>query len=333
MNEVVKLLNKYIRFNLSGVFTVLPYLNYINKNIDKVIQVYAYNIEEIDIDTGELDNSYIYVVLENSLLENEVIKVKGYRSHELTDDYMILKLNRRSYLSDKDWDIITNNRIEEYVNTDLYRSIRNTESEYSLFRLIIERSKLLKDAMSEITGEDISKEKICWNTFDTEKEILDLSKFQKMEVLGYYKHKLIKLMENAISFEKHVYQGILDISFPITAPAVTAMQSKPKADHSEMYDRLKNELKRLTGKPQKKLTFDGKEYPFMPNKLSFNKKLTSFIKTYKMDDLQKIEKLLTEHLTKENKLLSNYIMKRDESDLATDYENYEEVVKRKKPQL
>lgn len=101
-----------------------------------------------------------------------------------------------------------------------------------------------------------------------------------------------------------------------------------KYDYVALHTRLKEELKRLTGKSQYQLEVKGKEYPYLPAALDLKSKIEKFIEKYQMKDMDRIEECLKRHLGIRNQKLVYYIMREKgdaKSDLAGDYEVFEDV--------
>ena len=98
--------------------------------------------------------------------------------------------------------------------------------------------------------------------------------------------------------------------------------------YSNLHRNLQEKMISLTGKKQKML--QGK-YAFLPNEKDLKLRLQKVIKEYKLNDLQKIEKVLILYIEKCNKArfeytstVEYYILKDKSSRLATDYDNYNE---------
>jgi len=98
----------------------------------------------------------------------------------------------------------------------------------------------------------------------------------------------------------------------------------------ELYDRVVERLIALTGKKQMRVEIYGKTYNYLPNKYDFTTRLKKTINKYKLNDTEKLEKVIIrniENCHKKNKwypLLMYYFTKDDVSTLATDYEAWEE---------
>jgi len=104
---------------------------------------------------------------------------------------------------------------------------------------------------------------------------------------------------------------------------------KEKTDrYSELHKKLQDKLVELTSKKQKVL--QGK-YSYLPNVADFTTKLSKVVKKYKLDDWEKLSLCLIRYVEQCHKqdwkyctLLGYYIEKSGLSQLATDYDNYEE---------
>lgn len=98
--------------------------------------------------------------------------------------------------------------------------------------------------------------------------------------------------------------------------------------YGNLHKNLQEKMISITGKKQKML--QGK-YAFLPNEKDLKLRLQKVIKEYKLNDLQKIEKVLLLYIEKCNKArfeytstVEYYILKDKSSRLATDYENFNE---------
>ena len=107
--------------------------------------------------------------------------------------------------------------------------------------------------------------------------------------------------------------------------------------YSNLHKNLQEKMISLTGKKQKIL--QGK-YAFLPNEKDLKLRLQKVIKEYKLNDLQKIEKVLLLYVEKCNKArfeytptIEYYILKEKSSRLATDYLNDLEEVEEIKEQI
>lgn len=93
-----------------------------------------------------------------------------------------------------------------------------------------------------------------------------------------------------------------------------------------LHKKLQDKLVNLTGKKQKIL---GGKYSFLCNAKDLKIRLNKVIKHYSLTDLEKIERILLNYITKCHnsnwsfaKLIEYYIFKDGGSQLATDYENF-----------
>lgn len=147
-------------------------------------------------------------------------------------------------------------------------------------------------------------------------------KFQNLRELGFL------ALNNKLTLE-----GKNLIEFEIGKPDFTKKTEIIKEKISENYfdnlhKKLQDKLFELTGKKQQML--QGK-YAFLCNKSDLQKRLAKVIKDYKLKDLDKIEKILLNYVTKcvvtrfdKVHLIQYFIIKDGNSILATIYENYEE---------
>lgn len=115
------------------------------------------------------------------------------------------------------------------------------------------------------------------------------------------------------------------------------MSKKVDNFYTILHKKLQTELTTLTGKKQKMI--NGK-YPFLCNSTDLEYKLSKVIKKYKLEDKNKIEKLLLRYVYNCHKanfemtaIVEYYIDKNNFSKLATDYENFSEKEEVKKEEL
>lgn len=100
-----------------------------------------------------------------------------------------------------------------------------------------------------------------------------------------------------------------------------------------LHGRCQDKLKELTGKIQvtDRVGGKGKSWSFLPNSFDLAKVLYKTIVTYKLKDLDKIEKCVFHHINKCHRerswfpLLKYYISKDGNSQLVTDLDNVEDV--------
>lgn len=99
---------------------------------------------------------------------------------------------------------------------------------------------------------------------------------------------------------------------------------------SELHKKLQQKLFELTGKKQQML--QGK-YAFLCNAKDLQNKLLKAMKNYDLKDLVKIEKILLNYVSKcvkarfdKVQLVEYFILKDNVSALATQYENYEDLI-------
>jgi len=140
-------------------------------------------------------------------------------------------------------------------------------------------------------------------------------KFQNLKELGFL------ALNNKLTLE-----GKNLIEFEIGIPKLERKVSDSYFE--DLHTKLQDKLYNLTGKKQNML--QGK-YAFLCNKSDLQKRLAKVIKDYKLKDLDKIEKILLNYVTKcvatrfdKVHLIQYFIIKDGNSILATIYENYEE---------
>jgi hypothetical protein len=101
-----------------------------------------------------------------------------------------------------------------------------------------------------------------------------------------------------------------------------------KYDWAALHARLKEELKKQTGKAQYQLEVKGREYPYLPGVFDLKSRIEKFIEKYQLADIEKIEKCLVRHIGIRNQKMVYYIMREKgdaKSDLAGDYEGFEDL--------
>lgn len=93
-----------------------------------------------------------------------------------------------------------------------------------------------------------------------------------------------------------------------------------------------NRIYKLTGAKQVRPKLDKKSFPFLPNFTDFAKVLHKVIVTYKLKDMEKVEKTLLNYIEKCSSannwfpIMQYYIMKNGVSQLVTDIDSEEEEV-------
>ena len=139
--------------------------------------------------------------------------------------------------------------------------------------------------------------------------------FAYLQQLGYLglNNKLTLEGKNLIEFE---------IGIPSYEAKVTTNF------YVELHKKLQDRLLELTGKKQQVL--QGK-YSFLCNSKDLQKKLSKVISSYSLKDLNRVEKILLNYVSKcvksrfdKVQLIEYFIMKDNVSALATQYENYED---------
>jgi len=106
---------------------------------------------------------------------------------------------------------------------------------------------------------------------------------------------------------------------------IKGVSNKVDNKYEKLHKQLQAELTALTTKKQKLL--QGK-YQFLPNLQDFSTRLNKIVKKYKLDDWERVEKLLIAYIYKCHKAnweyvqtIEYYIEKLGSSKLATDYNN------------
>jgi hypothetical protein len=177
----------------------------------------------------------------------------------------------------------------------------------------------------------IEKREMCYNnniTIDLMEVLLDIS---NGIILGFHKHKK-ELIKKGLVDElfKITDAGKLLISQYTSEQLKTPINLKSTNYYIELHNKLKEQLIKLTGKPQKKLKFSGntREYLFLCNPIILENNIKKACEKFKMTDLDIIEDLLLNHCKSNNRLMEYYIIKHDRikgviSDLYTDYCTYQ----------
>lgn len=172
------------------------------------------------------------------------------------------------------------------------------------------------------------------------------------QLLQIYKHtnfetyaKLLILQDMGsylfpnLNFDDLKLAGYADFELKLTKKGeeILAKCGKPvklNVDFVKLHGKLQSELQQLTGKKQKVL--QGK-YSFLPNAKDLETKLLKVSKKYKLDNWNKIEKLLLQYIYTCHKanwefvnLMEYYIEKNNSSRLANDYENFQQQGQEKK---
>ena len=168
-----------------------------------------------------------------------------------------------------------------------------------------------------------------------EEYICLLCKFDGCEYLfptGIFKNSEFSLADK--KYLSHVNYEITNTGRRFIEEINGVMSSKIDNKYELLHKKLQTELLTLTQKRQKNL--QGK-YPFLPNNKDLTTRLSKIIKKYKLDDWNRVEKLLIDYIYTCHKAnwqftptLEYYIEKNSSSKLVTDYENFEEKEVEKK---
>lgn len=173
---------------------------------------------------------------------------------------------------------------------------------------------------------------------------LDILLNLKRENITINRYILLKIIEDcslSLFKEDHLeelvnlkIEGLISTDLELTTKGIELLQkvegnnNKKTVSYEGLYKQLQEELQKLTGKKQKMV--EGR-YAFLPNFTDFSTKLKQTVTKYKLNNLSKIEKLLLLHVQKAVKanfkyvtLIGYYISKDGKSQLATDFDNYEE---------
>lgn len=311
-------LDYYISFNVSAIFT------FFNRGIDnKVITAlhnYMYNVYSIDEEGNE---EYLYFVFHNhEVVYQNIDKISHYGKIH-TDEYSIIKVLKWDWMSRKEWFLLKHSNYYEFRDIIYKNANRSTKN---LQYHIITKSDFIFSELERHLDINIEEKNIFWKGFNREKETLILSKLTNMKVLGIKEKWLLEQIENSPSYEKHIYQKVIDNSIDISVPAHISLGQAPKTekiDYESIYSKVKSALKETCGKEQYILVVKGSKYSLMCNYIDFKSKLEKVIKKYKLTDIKKVEQCLINHVkTLQFPMLKYYIDKDNNSQLVTDYETF-----------
>ena len=140
-------------------------------------------------------------------------------------------------------------------------------------------------------------------------------------------------MFEGLDFTEIKLQGYCNVDLKLTKKGEDLLNlcGKPVklgVDFVKLHEKLRQELKQLTGKNQKVL--QGK-YSFLPNSRDLQERLLKVSKKYQLNDWNLVEKLLLKYIYTCHKAnweftptLEYYIFKDNRSRLANDYVGYDE---------
>lgn len=152
----------------------------------------------------------------------------------------------------------------------------------------------------------------------------------------------VKGFINLLEKKGYICEGILtEKAFEImglstTTSTTTEVRSQKEIDFSVWIDKLhakcQTRLIELTGTKQIRGKVNGKSYPFLPNSIDLGRVLVRVITAYKIQDYDKIEKVILRHIENCHQansffpLINYYIMKNNMSQMVTDMENPDDKI-------
>jgi hypothetical protein len=314
----------FMSLNVSAIFTFLnkgseyKHLGRLLNNLENVYSIDKDGCEEYLFFSFHHDNN----------IEDDIDKI-DYLDKIYTEEYVILKVDKWDWMSKKEWELMKVSNYYDFRDA-IYDNANRSKT--NLMYHIINKTEIIIDKIETLCNINIKENNISWKGFNFEKEVLDLSKLTNMKILGIREKWFLEQMENALSYEKHIYQKILENSFDVNyvAPKEIALAHKPKSienkiDYKQVYEKIKAALKSKTGKEQYQLLVKGNRYPLICNYVDFKTKLEKVIKKYKLTDNDTIEQCLINHVCKiDFPVLKYYIDKDNTSQLASDYESFSE---------
>ena len=314
-----KIIDDSLKMNVSYLFSIPLYniaFNMVLKSF--VINTYLYNEED----------EHFTVLLKKealTLLENYIEKnnIHGYISHDVVYNVIVIKLDKSVFFSKDVLTCIEENKYGSLKNTDLYKKYIKVQSDTynSLQKHIVEESDFLNGLLEIKFKTNVNG---YWKAFNIEEETVTLQKIIDMSTeLKIQKDWILAKIKNADILSKIVYEDVLSNAKEELVPMVNSLTI---INYESIYENVKGALVKKCGKPQYNIDIKGSKYPLMCNFIDFKNKLSKVIKKYKLEDINKVETILINHVNKlQSPLLKYYIEKDNSSNLASDYECYVEV--------
>lgn len=322
-----ELMDLYLSYNVSAVFTFLNTSNlyFKEKWFQYLENVYSYCDEDLNEDGSYNEDHLYFSFKKTSTIEDNLHKIDYKEVLFINDDFIVLKIDKYKWLSEKDWVDIKNSDYH-LLSGIVYDNVLRDKT--NIQRNIIKRTQDLADLFLKFYEIDIKKTNIFWSKFNFDNEVLHLSKLKDMSIMCYRKSWLYDQIDKSVlDFEKNIYKKILNSSWELETPTQISMGKGPVINiYNDLYEKCQQAMIDKYGKKQKMIDIKGKDYPLMCNLIDFTKKLKKVVMTYKLDDFSKIEKCLLNFIDKPTGAaqLKYYIEKNGESQLATDYELYED---------
>lgn len=321
MTEV--LVKEHLDKNLSYTFSISIYNSLLTTVLKKhIINTYFYSKDMYH-------EKSIYVLLHMDALdileqiENQK-KIIGYIEHIVLDNNIVLILKRGEYLDDEAYNNISYSEYYKLTDNEIYKKYISQQNEKALQKAIVENNKKLKELLSEMFNSNVNH---SWKKFDLEEETLTAEKIKDMNTdLKIKKNWLQSRIKNASIVSRLAYEDVLENSTEI----VTTSKSPEIAEDSFdlLFKKLQDKVKEKCGKANYQVVYTGgNQYPLMCNLMDFKSKLNKVIRKYKLDDMNKIEKILINHVSNLRpgmQLLKYFIEKDNMSTLGGIYENFEE---------
>ena len=325
----------FLHKNVSYLFTVSLYTHPLGKSLrEHIINTYFYF-------EGRDNEDEFYVLLDNKcadLLEercwnstktkfNEVKKqIIGFKDYEIIDKHIVMTCKLSNYLSIEEVYHIENSNYSNLKEYELYKDFLIDPNPDTIQLAIVEERQDLIELLQEEFKTHVN---VSWKKYDKEKETLSLEKLHNMSAkLEINKAWLQNKINNAGIIEKIAYEDVLANSVEVPKINGLIVKSIITENYYELlYKKLQNKLIEKVGKPQYQVNIQGTRYPLLCNSIDFKKKLSKVVTNYKLTDLDKVEKILIEHIGKlKAPLIKYYILKDNESALAGDYESYTESI-------
>ena len=323
MTEV--LVKEHLDKNLSYTFTVSIYNSILSTTLKKyIINTYFYS----------KDMYYekpLYVLLHIgalNILEEETNqkKIIGYIEHTVLDNNIVLILNREEYLNDEAYHNVSYSEYSKLKENEIYIKYISQQNNKALQKAIVEDNKELKELLSDMFNSNVNH---SWKKFDIEEETLTSQKIIDMNTdLKIKKDWLQSKIKNASILSRLAYEDVLANSTEIVTVSTNSLVVKEIDNFESIFKKLQDKVKEKCGSLQYQVVYTGgSKYPLMCNLIDFKSRLIKVIKKYKLDDINKVEKILLEHVSNLRpgmQLLKYFIEKDNSSTLAGNYQNYEE---------
>lgn len=314
-----KIIDDSLKMNVSYLFSIPLYniaFNMVLKSF--VINTYLYN-EEDEHFTVLLKKEALNLV-ENYINNNNI---HGYIDHDVIYNVIVIKLDKSVFFSKDVLFCLEQSEYKKLVDTDLYKKYIKIQNDTynNLQKHIVEETDFLNGLLEIKFKTNVNS---YWKAFNVEEETLTLQKIINMSTeLKIQKDWLLAKINNSDLLSKTAYEDVLSNAKEELVPMVNSLTI---INYESIYNNVKEALVKKCGKPQYNIEIKGSKYPLMCNFIDFKNKLSKVIKKYKLEDINKVETILINHVNKlQSPLLKYYIEKDNSSNLASDYECYVEV--------